>query len=157
MEAMKAFYQKLHKVDEDGNRGTAYYRAALFRGLCSSSSAPSHTNISEKGVDHLCCNKSSSLALEEIPKLNAEAPNVMFCLTLVCFDALFTSMMEGFGTFVDECKSQRSCILLESAEHSATLCNSAVEDVASCETRAIVEKPISKLKKGGRVPVVRRK
>lgn len=148
---------KLHKMNDDGIRDTTYYKTALFQDICSSSSVHSHPNISEREVDHPFCNKPACLELEEFQKLKVEAQDDMSSSTLVRLDALITSVVDGFGTFVEKCESQRSFISCESAAHNGTLCDSRVEDAANCETHAVVEKSTLKSKKGERIPVESRK
>lgn len=88
MEAVKEAYQKLHKVDVDGTRATTYYHTALSRDMCSSSSAHSNPNISEREVDHIFCDESACIALEELQKFEVEAQDDMSCLTLPFLDCV---------------------------------------------------------------------
>lgn len=61
--------------------------------------------------------------------------------------------MGGFGTFVEECESERSCISSHSTVHSATCSNSGAIDATNCETHAVVEESTPKTKKGVRTLV----
>lgn len=86
-----------------------------------------------------------------------EAQDDVSCLMLARLDALIASMVDGFADFVEECRSQRTCISCKRAWHSAALCNSGVEDVTNCEKHAVVQNSTPKSKKGGRIPVESRK
>lgn len=81
----------------------------------------------------------------------------VFCWIVARLDALNTSVADCFGTFVKECKNQKSCQSRKSVRHRATLCNLEVENAANCETHAKVEKHAPKSKKSGRIPVKSRK
>lgn len=66
---MKEAYKKLHKVNKDGIKDTAYYRTALFQDMCSSSSVHSHPNISERREDHLFLKLTCSSSIRKVSKV----------------------------------------------------------------------------------------
>lgn len=109
METMKEAYQNLHKVGKDGIRDNTYYRTALSHNMRPPSSAQCHPKRLERRLGHFFTKKPARLALGEFQQFMMEARNGMFCLTLGRPNALSTSMVDSFGTFVEEWGGQRSC------------------------------------------------
>ena len=92
-------YQRMFKMNEEGERDTSFWRTAKFSDVCNTNASEMDCPLTDVGgIDTLFGNEAARLAYKQFRKFAVNPERDATAMTIIRLDAMMTAIVDGFAS-----------------------------------------------------------